>query len=530
MENSDEIIEKRKSSVKNFLTSWITNNYDKTFFAILIIAFIIRFIVFLKTMNQPIWWDGADYLVAAKRWGLGLDIRDIWYFRRGFFWPIFCAIFFKLGLGEIGIRFSEVLFSIGIIFVSYFIVSEMFDKKKALLVSLCLSFSWIVLFFTGRILTELPSTFFLLLSLLFFWKGYVKSSSKKFLIFFGIFYALAVLTRMQLLMFAPCFLIFAFLKNKISIFKNKNLWFAVLSFLIILSPQIYLYSSHYGNPVKDILAHYFGVNLETEVGSVNERTFSSVFNYIKDLPYSLDGTFSLPLKFIFILFFIGALIFLFELLLGIDKFLSHPEIMKKIFILLWLIIPFLVLGYITDYVEHRYLMPVLPFLFLLVVFPLNYLEGMFEKKFNFSKVKSFVCVFLILFFLLIPNLIWANQLIESKKISFIEVKQAGEWIKENSNLTDIIISNSLPQIEYYSERSTYPFDLGKTGGKYKANQSEFEKFVYDKKPKYLIISGYENQEDWVNAYLQKNAERFTPVKTYKQGEQFILVVYEFKYT
>jgi len=530
VENSDEVIEKRKNSVSKFLTSWIKDNYDKTFIAILIIAFIIRFIVFLKTMNQPIWWDGADYLVAAKRWGLGLDIRDIWYFRRGFFWPIFSAVFFKLGLGETGIRFSEVLFSIGIIFVSYFIVSEMSDKKKALLVSLCLSLSWIVLFFTGRILTELPSTFFLLLSLLLFWKGYVNNSSKKYLIFFGIFYALAVLTRMQLLMFAPCFLIFVFLKEKISIFKNKNLWFALLSFLIIFSPQIYLYSSHYGNPVKDILAHYFGVNLETEVGSVNERTISSVFNYIKDLPYSLDGTFALPLKFIFILFFIGALIFLFELLLGIDKFLSHPEIMKKIFILLWLTIPMLVLGYITDYVEHRYLMPVLPFLFLLVTIPLNHLENVFTNKLNFSKVKSFICVFLILLVLLIPNLIWANQFIEAKKTSYIEVKEAGEWIKQNSNSTDIVISNSLPQIEYYSERSTYPFDLGKTGDKYRANQSEFEKFVVDKRPRYIVISGYESQEDWVSDFLQKNAEKLIPAKTYKQGEQFILVIYEIKYS
>lgn len=528
--DDSEIIQERKNKLSKFFFSWIKDNYNKTFLALLIIAFIIRFIVFLKTMNQPLWWDGADYLVAAKRLGLNLDIRDIWYFRRGFFWPLFSALFFKIGFGEIGIRFSEVLFSIGIVFVSYFIISEMFDKKKALLVSLCLSFSWIVLFFTGRILTELPSTFFLLLSLLFFWKGYVNNSSKKYLIFFGIFYALAVLTRMQYLMFSPCFLIFVFLKDKLSIFKNKNLWFALLSFLIIFSPQIYLYSSHYGNPAKDILAHYFGINLETEVGSVNERTISSVFSYIRDLPYSLDGTFSLPLKFIFILFLIGTLIFLFELFLGLDKFFSNQEIMKKIFIFLWLIIPLLVLGYITDYVEHRYLMPVLPFLFLLVILPFDYLENLFEKKLNFSKLKSFVYIFLILFLLLIPNLIWANQLIEAKRIQYVEVKEAGEWIKQNSNITDIVISNSLPQIEYYSERSTYPFDLGKTGDKYKADKEEFEKFVDEKKPKYIVISGYESQEEWASDYLQKNAEKLIPVKTYKQGEQFILVIYEIKYS
>jgi len=530
VENSEEIIETRKSKFSKFLFSWIKDNYDKTFLAVLILAFLIRLLIFFKTLNQPLWWDGADYLVAAKRWGLGLDIRDIWYFRRGFFWPLFSAIFFKLGLGEFGLRFSEVLFSTGIIFLSYLIISEMFDKKTALFVSLGISFSWIFLFFTGRILTELPSTFFLLLALLFFWKGYAKSLSRKYLILFGVSYALAVLTRMQLLMFSPCFLIFAFLKEKFSIFKNKYLWFALISFFIVLSPQIYLYSSHYGNPVKDILAHYFGINVETQVGSVNERTTSTLFSYFKDLPYSLDGTFSLPLKFIFILFLFGAIIFLFELFIGIDKFLTNENVMKKIFISLWIVIPMLVLGYITDYVEHRYLIPVLPFLFLLVVLPMSYLENIFVKNFNFSKTKSVILVFLVLAILLIPNLVWSNNFIDAKKNSYLEVKQAGEWIKQNSNITDIVISNSLPQIEYYSERSTYPFDLGKTGDKYHATKEEFEKFVVDKKPKFIIISGYESQEDWVSGYMQNNSEKLIPVKTYKQGEQFILVIYEFKHS
>ena len=33
--------------------------------------------------------------------------------------------------------------------------------------------------------------------------------------------------------------------------------------------------------------------------------------------------------------------------------------------------------------------------------------------------------------------------------------EAGLWIKANSNKTDIVVTNSHPQIKYYSERETF---------------------------------------------------------------------------
>ena len=59
-------IEKRKSKLKNFFFGWVKDNYDKIFIGVLILAFIIRLWIFFKTLNQPFWWDEADYLAAAK--------------------------------------------------------------------------------------------------------------------------------------------------------------------------------------------------------------------------------------------------------------------------------------------------------------------------------------------------------------------------------------------------------------------------------------------------------------------------------
>jgi 4-amino-4-deoxy-L-arabinose transferase-like glycosyltransferase len=518
MEETEKAVDERKEKIKNKLFSWIEDYYDKIFIVVLIAAILIRFLIFLKTLDQALWYDGASYLATAKNWGLGLNIEDIWYYRRGFLFPLFYALFFKLGLGESSIRFTMILFSAGIVFVSYFLIKEMFNKELALFASAGLTMSWIFLFFTGRILTDIPAAFFLLTSLYFFWKGYVLEKGNKFSYLFGLFFALACLTRMQTLMFAPVFLVIVFLKNKFQMFKNKSLWITALIFLIILSPHFIIYYQHYGNPVTDILGHYFGIEGVSK-NDVVPRTASSLFNYVKDLPYILNGTSTMfsGINVLFIVFLIGIILFFYDLLLGFDKLFKNSDIQKKLFIFLWILVPFLVLGYITDYVEHRYISACMPFIILIAVYPLSKFNDFFLK---YLKNKKFVTILIlaILIIIFLPSYNWANSLVENKKTSYLEVKQAGLWLKENSNLEDKIFTASQPQIEYYSERSSYTINFNKT---------EFEKDVKELNPKYLILSIFENHDPWMYAYPQEHNDTLIPVQAYQQQGQPVLIIYEF---
>lgn len=517
---SEPSIENRKKSLKKKLFGWVHDNYDKIFLAILAVSFIVNIIIFIKTMQQPLWWDEADYLSAAKKWGLGINVGDIWYYRRGFLWPLIGAGLFKLGIGEIGVKFLEAIFSTGIIAVSYFLIKEMFDKKKAVLVSLLMAFSWILFFFAGRVLTEIPSTFFLLLSLLFFWKGFILKKGNKFLYLFGLFFGLAVLTRMQIWMFAPAFLILMFAKEKLKFFKNKHIWIAFGIFLLVFIPQIILYTSHYGNPLTDILSHYFGVSGVSNTAPI-QRTSSTLFMYFKNMPYILGGQLALG-QGLFYLFLLGVIIFFLDLILGFDKIFKNEDLQKKFFILLWVAIPLLVLGYITDYVEQRYALPALIFLFLILISPLSKLEEYLKKSTKINKKVLFVIISLILIILLIPSAIWGNQLTDSKLNSYSEIAQAGIWIKANSNFSDLVMTQSRPQIVYYAERSVQPADLNMF-----ENESFFEKTVKELRPKYLVLSLYEQSPDWVYNYPSKYPEKLTPVQVYQQNQKPIVIVYEF---
>lgn len=530
---NDNLEEKKES--KNFLFGWIQDSYDKLFLLILLAAFIIRILVYLKTNDQALWWDAADYMASAKKWaGINPNLIDIWYYRRGFLWPLIGTLLFKIGSGELGMRFLVVLLSTGIVFASYFLIREIFNKKLALLTSLGIALSWVFLFFTGRLLTEIPATFFLLTSLIFFWKGFMKNQGTKYFILFGVFAALTVLTRMQYLMFVIPILILALVREKHKIFMNRKLWFSLIIFIIVLLPHLYLYNKHFGNPVLDLTNYYLGIEGVSKTGEVGVELAktSDLFLYINNLPYILDanqqGYSSLfvigPIYFLFI---IGFFLFFIDLFLGFDKIFSNEIIQKKFFILSFIVLSFLFLGYMAPQLEQRYVMPVIPFLFLITVYPFYFLIGFLKEKINPITI---TIIFLIMFLVvLIPNYRFGFSLIESKKLSYQEVKLAGEWIKQNSNLEDIIIGSGLPQLTYYSERNVYPLELAYRRDIVKGNESDLDKFILEKRPKYLVASAYEREEPWAFAYPQKHADILIPVQVYPNAQQPIVIVYQFDY-
>src|SRR4030042_1111832 len=445
---SEKEIEKRKGKLYKFFFGWVKDNYDIAFLIILAAAFAIGLWIFSLTKGQPVWYDTANFLSTAKKLALGLDhVNDIWYYRRGFLWVLISAFFFKTGIGEIGIQFSGVLFYLGLLTSSYFLIREMFDKRVALFTTSLFATSWVLLFFMGRSMTEIPASFFLISSLFFFWKGYVLKKGNKFLYFFGVFYALALLTRFQLAMFALPILLFILIKEKLKFIKNKSLWITLGIILAVLLPFFILYFMRYGNVFADILSHYFGVSVapDTPTGF----NFIGIFDYFRDLPYILTSvkSFIAPL---FLIFLAGVFVFFQDMFLAIDKLFKNEEIQKKFFIFSWIVLALLILGYMTSssYVEERYALPTYLFLFLIIANLFVKAGDFLVKHFKVKKTIAFALCFLILLGTTIPGILFANSLIELKKTSYLEVKQSALWIKENSNPEDIVISNSAPYMTY----------------------------------------------------------------------------------
>ena len=516
LKEPEKDIEKRKSKLNKFLFGWVKDNYDKAFLFILAIAFAVGIWVFVTTKGQPLWYDAANFLSTAKKFAFNLtNVNDIWYYRRGFLWVLISAIFFKLGLGEIGIQFTGVLFYTGFVFVSYLLLKEMFEKKIALFATSLLAFSWVLLFFIGRCMTDIPAAFFLILSLFFFWKGYVLKKGNKYLYLFGLFLGITALTRFEAMIFIFPFFVYVFLDQKFKLFLDKKIWITLGIFLLTILPHLILYSLHYGFFLNDIFSYYLGVGTTvagSAVSSASTATFSNLFDYFKDLPYCLTTV-------LLVAFIIGALYFFANLFIGADKIFKDKEIQKKFFIFVWIIFPMLVLGWINaGAIEERYIIPIFPFLFLIAAIPFIKLEELSVKHLKMKQGVTLILVFLILLGTTIPGIIWANNLIDNKKTSYLQVEQSALWIKANSNPSDIVLSNSIPYMTYYAERTCYGID---------PNETVFEQNITNIHPKFLMLSIFEPHQPWMYLYPQNHTDTLKPVQAFYLNQQPAVVVYEF---
>jgi len=550
---SEDSIKKRKEKILKKFSEWLKDPYVKVFVIVLIVALIIRFYFFIQTMDQPLWWDAAEYLSAAKRWTIAPQMVDYWYYRRGLLWPLICAGFYMTGLGEPGIRFITMLFSVGIIIVSYLWIKEMFNKKLALLTAIGLTLSWTILFFTARPLTYIPSPIFILLSGYLFWKGYVKNQGDKYIYLSSIFLGLAIFIRMQNLMFIPIFFVFVFLKEKFRFLLNKKLWLSLLIIFIILIPLVIVYWQHYGNPLFDILGYNLGIeSFATEKiveRGVSEKGIKVVYQHLNDMPYLLTGKsssfFGGLIQPLFLLSFIGFIIILIEVILGYDIIFKNSEIQKKLFIILFIIFFYIEMGYAGAVIYQAYMIPVLPFIFLLASFSLMKIGGVINNYFKINKKIIYVIIVILFIAIFIPNMIWGFQLIEIKRTSFEEIKEVGLWIKEHSDTNDIVISSSYPQVGYYSERPTYHpthiiknLDLAKKAKEPGISieegnilKEDIHSYVLRENPRYLSLSIFQPSQKWQFEYPVEYNDTWVPVMAWfadKEKTQATAIIYENK--
>ncbi|MBI2672379.1 glycosyltransferase family 39 protein [Candidatus Woesearchaeota archaeon] len=488
------------------LREFFSNKYNIVLVLILLFAFIVRMYFFFHTIEQPLWWDEAQYGEQARRLGLDLGTNNIWYYRRTMLLPVFWSFLFKIGFGETSLRFTEVLFSVLLVFATYLVGKKFFDKKVGLIAAFGVAFSRIILFETTRLLNSVPEASFMLLAVYFFYKGHLKENKPKYIYLAALFAGLAMSFRFAAFLSIISFVLLVFIKEKGKIWKNKHIFGAALLLLLILSPFFYSYQKNYPGGVKDFLRHYGGVGVAKEEKQ-QLLGWSGVYQYIKILPSNISW-------FLFAMFLIGSL-FLLDFLLAPDLLFKEISLQKNLFLFLFILPPLIYHGLKSEYVEERYLIGILPVILIISAYGIIRL---YEYLKDYNKYIFAGIIFVLLLASSYPVIKDANSIIENKKTSYQQVKEAALWIKENSKKGDVVISNSIPQTQYYSDRSTY--------------YVEKEEEIKDLNPKYYVVSIYERSAQQYIEYPEKNKERFKEnVKAWfvdATKTQPSLVIYEFK--
>jgi hypothetical protein len=488
---------------------WLKDPYNLGFLVIILAAIIIRLYYFFLTKNQPLWWDEAEYGLRAKAFAFNTPLSG-WAPERELVVPFLYSLLFRIGLGEVGMHFFQLLISLAAVGLTYFVFSRILSKKTGLIACFGMAFFWLHIFFTQRILVYLWAPVLFLLIVYFFYTGYIKESKRQLYIF-AVISSIGLQTYFSVgfLLFG-LFLIILF-KEKLGFFKNKNLWKAFGIFILVLLPYMILSQINYGFPLPRFAVGLTAASEEAGAG------ISGIFAYLQMFPSRVGFVFVL-------LSSIGILYFLFDFILGLgikeyaEKNLPRLLVFSGFFIPLFFYTLYGVVGGSGTFYD-AFILPIFPFFFAFAGF---LVEKSWSLKKEYRKIAAIILILLLAFhaFYGIKN---SELTIKPKISSYDAVKYAGIWIKENSSPGDIVVSRSKPQNTYYSERET----LG-----WPETQEELEQLIVKEKPKYLVDSMFESRKDYADNFIKSYSERLIPVRVYyldSAQTQPSLIIYELKY-
>lgn len=408
---------------------------DKIIFAIFIIALIIR-IVFI--FSSPVkWWDESvyanlgydlsknslDYSLKNSLWSDFIPGNGNFFYSwpnigfRAPLLPYFLSLFYFFKLGFF-IDFIMPFIGALSVFIVYLIGKTFFTKKIGIYSAALFCVIPLHVYFSGKILTDVFFTFFVLLMILFFWKGF-EENKNKYKILAGIFLGFSILARYNGLWFIPIFGLYLVIRHKgFKFLKDKYFWYSFISSLIVLLP-IFVYGYfNYGN--------IFGAFIHGSMAS-------SYWGGLQNWNFFFSNWFNM-FSFIGYLFLLGLFYIFYK-----KEFLS-----KEIyFILIWLFV-FFFFVIIMPHKEERLIMPMVPAICLL-------------SGFFISKIKKYSLIFLIIF-LFINSYFLFNHFYQSYERSYNSnnlcfVQGMDFFNKIDSNLT--IVTEESSVVYYYTKKGTH---------------------------------------------------------------------------
>ena len=502
-------MEENKKNLLNKAWEFIDKNSNFLLVIILVFALILR----LKylTINQAVWYDEAEYLGVAKNWAFNITSYQLHYVRPPLL-PFLMAGLYKVGFDELAIRVLILVFSMTGVLFTYLVGKEIFNKWVGLIATFLMSFFYLHLFYSARIMTDMPSMTLWLISSWFFWKGYIKNGSKKYLWLLGPLLVAGLLMRFPFGLLAIVLLVYLLITEGIKFLKNKDLWIGTALGVISIIPYTIWYYLVYSKVILLGPAGFYG-------------HFSQLKEYIQILPIvfqsPIPGIINLFPYFgnlFILLLFIGIGIALLNLIIGYDMIRKNEDLKNYLFVLLWLIAPFIFFAFFAGQIaEDRYLFYLYPAAFFIIGIVLIKIYELIKK---FNRILALSVILLILVSSSINQISYADTIIKNKSTSYIQFREAGGWIKANSNPSEKIIATGEPQLNYYSERNVI----------YWPEDYEIDEFLEkNKEVKYIVLSVLEQSPEWTYQWPQKNQDRVVPVQAYFDSQQRpILIIYEVK--
>ena len=472
---------------ENKLIEIIKKNY--ILIGIIILALIIRLYYFFITNGQTLWWDELSYADLAKnfvthqwdanRFIMGeLTIRPV-------FMSLIWSVLMRMEFTEAMSKFVlEIVPSFFIVIFVYFIAKRMYNVRVALISSFLFATSWISIFYSMRFMTHIPGLLASFASILLFFKAIESEKiSFKYLSASVFLFFIAVLFRWNYGIVGFAYVLLILFTYKLSFIKQKAFWFGV----IVGSIPILI---------------FFGINLVTYHSLFPALSFvsSHAATSVKPIAFYTLGFIPHILQIPFlILFIIGLIITVVQLILGWDSISQVKKLKSNLFIVVILLLNLAFLIFYIKYAEDRYLFECLMSMIFMVAIPLDIAYNYLQK---YNKIIAVIVIVVILGAGTYLQYTYGDNMIMSKKDSYAQMKETFLWFKDNVPANSVLIGSGIePYTIYYSGLTPieyYPY----------MNDSILNQSL---KVDYFVFHAFTPQDEDYRKFLESNQKNMTIV-------------------
>jgi|GEM_PF-2040558 4-amino-4-deoxy-L-arabinose transferase-like glycosyltransferase len=396
---------------------------------ILLLVLIVFSVVMLFVLNHlapNLLWDETVYLGNARS-----HISQS-NFTEDFRYPLleYLVAFVWVFTGEsiLAAKLLVILISTASVLVLYLISKRFFDWKTSLLLSFLFAASPLILFWGGKVYTDVPSMFFILLCFYLLLKSSEAGSPRKrvfWLALAALSIDLAFLLRFTAGLFALCVFIYLVFKKQ----AKSAIIFALFA-LIFLTPWLAYNQMHYQNPIWDLEEQFRVVGEWTSWEPISKQV-ANLFIYNN---WAVLG-----------LFFAGVFALFYAWLRkrsSANKKIPHDS---YILVLIYVLLSFVYYLFFVKLKDARYYISFLPFIFILAFFGLDFLK----KRFPERKKWAFMTILVLL---IVLQVVFCTVLIKkSQEIYLCEVNhpimQSIDYLKDMN--PKAVLGNAWPWYGYH---------------------------------------------------------------------------------
>ncbi len=467
-------------------------------FVIAVGFFVAAFAARWMFAQHGFWIDEGRALLVAQNFLEGNGFRyapDKIMWKHPFvFYTLIAASYLVFGVKAIaGMVTTNILASLTVVFV-FLTGRELFNDWAGAAAGVLMTVLPIHMFYSTRVLTDVPGTFFVVLTL-YFWAR-TENRGERWS-FYATFAAagFTLLTKLTGVVVLPALFVYYLWKEREQLFLQKKYWYGAG-----ITVGLYgLWEVRNLLTVKfiGIVNVFFGKYLRDAAGGGTARSTTVMEGAVFHLT-NLPTTLAIPGLALFLVGIVFAYIYR-------DERFTIPAV--------FLPVAFLVLA--TKGL-NRYFMPFFPMAIIVAGYGVDRLREIAASQEERAGQAVFALLLVVSAAVMFQS---GAAMISSSAQGFTGIAEAGMWINQNADDDAVVIAASSNQIRFFAQRPT--IHAGSLD-----NQTELARVLTEQNVQYIEVDRWEStQPEWLPQVLDQS-DAFQPVRGFGPQDQPSVVVYQ----